>query len=154
MAMPTSAPASIDEYIAASPSAVRPILREIRRTISAAAPGAEELISYRMPAFRLHGIVVFFAAFKNHIGLYPPVSGDARLQKALAPYAGAKGNLKFPLDRPIPYALIKRITLLRVGQNLSRVPARETKGRGEGRTPPHTGIQRTARARYRTLRAV
>ncbi len=134
MAMRTSAPASIDEYIAASPSAVRPILREIRRTIRQAAPGAEELISYRMPAFRLHGILVYFAAFKNHIGLYPPVSGDARLLKAVAPYAGPKGNLRFPLDRPIPYALIKRIMLLRLRQNISRAPARETKGRGAGRT--------------------
>jgi uncharacterized protein YdhG (YjbR/CyaY superfamily) len=129
MAMHATAPTSIDEYIAASPSAVRPILKEIRRTISTAAPGAEELISYRMPAFRLHGILAYFAAFKNHIGLYPPVSGDARLEKALEPYAGPKGNLKFPLDRPIPYALIKRIVLLRVRQNLSRVHASETKGR-------------------------
>jgi len=147
--MSTSALASIDDYIAASPSAVRPILKEIRRTISTAAPEAEELISYRMPAFRLHGILVYFAAFKNHIGLYPPVSGDARLKKALAAYAGPKGNLKFPLDRPIPYALIKRIVLLRVRQNLARVPARETEGRGVGRTPPNTGMQRTARARRR-----
>ncbi|MEW6745183.1 MAG: DUF1801 domain-containing protein [Planctomycetota bacterium] len=130
--MPTSAPATIDEYIAASPPAVRPILKEIRRTISTAAPGAEELISYRMPAFRLHGILVYFAAFKSHIGLYPPVSGDQRLEKALAPYAGPKGNLKFPLDRPIPYALIKRVVLLRVRQNLSRA-----KGRGVGITPPN-----------------
>jgi uncharacterized protein YdhG (YjbR/CyaY superfamily) len=129
MAMRTTTHASIDEYIAASPSAVRPILKEIRRTISTAAPGAEELISYRMPAFKRHGILVYFAAFKNHIGLYPPVSGDARLEKALEPYAGPKGNLKFPLDRPIPCALIKRIVLLRVRQNLSRVHANETKGR-------------------------
>ena len=127
MAMRTSAPASIDEYIAASPAAVRPILKKIRRSIRTAAPGAEELISYRMPAFRLNGILVYFAAFKNHIGLYPPVSGDARLEKALAPYAGPKGNLKFPLDRAIPYALIRRIVLLRVRQNLSRLPARLTK---------------------------
>ena len=132
MAVRTSAPASIDAYIAASPSAVRPILKEIRRIISPAAPGAEYLISYRMPAFRLSGILVYYAAFKNHIGLYPPVSGDAGLEKALAPFAGPKGNLRFPLDRPIPYALIKRIVRLRVRQNLSRVPARETKGRGVG----------------------
>lgn len=142
--MSTSTPASIDEYIAASPSGVRAILEEIRRTIHAAAPGAEELISYRMPAFRLNGILVYFAAFKKHIGLYPPVSGDARLEKALAPFAGPKGNLKFPLDRPIPYALIKRIVILRVKQNLDRVPARKPKGRGAERTPK-TGMRRTHR---------
>ena len=80
-----------------------------------------------MPAFRLHGILVYFAAFKNHIGLYPPVSGDADLEKALRPYAGPKGNLKFPLDRPIPYDLIKRVVLLRVRQESARTAARRRK---------------------------
>ena len=115
---------SIDGYIAASPREVQPILKKIRMTIRAAAPEAQELLSYRMPAYRLHGILVYFAAFKNHIGLYPPVSGDARLEQALAPFAGPKGNLKFPLDRPIPYSLIKRVVLLRVKQDLSRAAAR------------------------------
>jgi uncharacterized protein YdhG (YjbR/CyaY superfamily) len=80
-----------------------------------------------MPAFRLHGILVYFAAFKSHIGLYPPVSGDAKLEKALLPYAGPKGNLKFPLDRPIPDALIKRVVLLRVKQATARAAARKRK---------------------------
>jgi uncharacterized protein YdhG (YjbR/CyaY superfamily) len=114
MATRTATPTSIDEYIAASAVNVRPILKKIRRTIRAVAPGAQEVISYRMPAFRLHGILVYFAAFKAHIGLFPPVSGDASLKKALFPYAGPKGNLKFPLDQPIPYALIKRVVLLRL----------------------------------------
>ena len=114
----------IDEYIATSPADVRPILRKIRATIRAAAPGAHEIISYRMPAFRMHGVLVYFAAFKAHIGLYPPISGDAGLKKALAPYAGPKGNLKFPLDRPIPYALIRRIVRLRVKQD--RLKAQRT----------------------------
>lgn len=149
MAMKTAAPASIDEYIAASPSAVRPILKAIRRTIRTAAPGAEELISYRMPAFRQHGIVLYFAAFKNHVGLYPPVSGDARLEKALAPYAGPKGNLRFPLDRPMPHALIKRIVLLRARQNRSRAAAKDTKRKQAGRTPRKSEAQRTARKRGR-----
>ena len=118
--MHTTAPKSIDAYIAAAPPAVRPILEKIRTTISAAAPASREVISYRMPAFRLHGILVYFAAFKAHIGLYPPISGDARLEKALSPYAGPKGSLKFPLDQPIPYALIRRVVLLRVKQDISR----------------------------------
>ena len=118
------APANIDEYIAAAPPAVRPILKEIRRVIRAAAPEAEELISYRMPAFRQHGILIYFAAFKSHIGVFPPVSGDAKLQKALEPYAGPKGNLKFPLDRSIPYALIRRIVQFKVKQNLARASAK------------------------------
>lgn len=135
MTKPRAAPGNIDEYIAASPPAVRPILKEIRRVIRTAAPESEELMSYRMPAFRLHGILVYFAAFKSHIGLYPPVSGDARLEKTLEPYAGPKGNLKFPLDRPIPYSLIKRIVLLRVRQNLARSAAKATKRSGARKTP-------------------
>ena len=124
MAMPVAAPKSIDDYIAAAPPDVRPILEKIRLIISAAAPGAQEVISYRMPAFRLHGILVYFAAFKAHIGLFPPVSGDASLKRALAPYAGPKGNLRFPFDQPIPYPLIKRIVLLRVKQDRARAAAK------------------------------
>jgi uncharacterized protein YdhG (YjbR/CyaY superfamily) len=77
-----------------------------------------------MPAFRLNGILVYFAGFKNHIGLYPPVSGDAKLEKALSSYAGSKGNLKFPLDQPIPYDLIERIVHLRVKQDGARATAK------------------------------
>jgi len=134
-------PANIDDYIAASAPAAQPILREIRRLIRAAAPEAEELISYRMPAFRQHGILVYFAAFKNHIGLFPPVRGDAQLQKALAPYSGPKGNLKFPLDKPIPYALIKRVVLLRVKQDLERAAAKTAKPRRSRKTPPKRASQ-------------
>lgn len=123
MALRAAAPANIDEYIAASRSDIQPILEKIRRIISTAAPGAREVISYRMPAFRLHGILVYFAGFKNHIGLFPPVSGDAGLERALAPYAGPKGNLRFPLDQPIPYGLIKKIVLLRVKQDQARAAA-------------------------------
>jgi uncharacterized protein YdhG (YjbR/CyaY superfamily) len=130
MAIRTTAPKSIDEYIAGCPAEVQPALTRIRLTIRAAAPGATELISYRMPAFRLRGMLVYFAAFKAHIGLYPPVSGDASLEKALSPYAGPKGNLKFPLHQPIPYALIKRIVLLRVKQDRARAAASATKRRG------------------------
>ena len=85
------------------------------------------MISYRMPAFTLDGVIVFFAAFQKHIGLYPPVRNDARLEKAIAPYAGEKGNLRFPFDRPIPYGLIERIVKLRVRQNLAKVAARRKK---------------------------
>jgi uncharacterized protein YdhG (YjbR/CyaY superfamily) len=80
-----------------------------------------------MPAFKLHGILVYFAAFKDHIGVYPPISGDEKLEKELAPFKGPKGNLKFPLDEPIPYALIRRAVLLRVKQDRARAPSRGTK---------------------------
>jgi uncharacterized protein YdhG (YjbR/CyaY superfamily) len=100
---------TIDEYIERCTPEVQAILRRVRATIARAAPGATETISYRMPAFRRDRILVYFAAFTHHIGLYPPVKGDAALENAVAPYAGEKGNLRFPLDRKIPYGLIARI---------------------------------------------
>lgn len=107
---------TIDEYIERCAPDVRPILRRIRSTITKAAPDATETISYGIPAFRLRRIVVYFAAFKNHIGLYPPAKGHAAIEKAAAPYAGEKGNLRFPLDRRIPYGLIARIAKFRARQ--------------------------------------
>lgn len=112
----TKVPASIDDYIAAQPARVQKVLRRIRQVARDNAPEAEELISYRMPAFRQGGILVYFAAFSSHIGLYPPVRGDAKLEAAVAPYAGEKGNLRFPLDERIPYGLIGRIVKFRVRQ--------------------------------------
>ena len=116
-------PKTIDEYISAFSPEVRAILRRIRQVVRSAAPDAQEAISYRIPAFKLNGVLVYFAAFKKHIGFYPPIRGDSRLEKALSPYAGEKGNLRFPLDQPIPYALIERITKLRVKQNLAKTQA-------------------------------
>jgi uncharacterized protein YdhG (YjbR/CyaY superfamily) len=120
---------SIDEYIAAFPSEVQAILEKVRSTIRGAAPDAQEVISYRIPAFKQNGILVYFAAFKQHIGLYPPVSGDAGIEQEIAPYAGEKGNLKFPLDQPIPYDLIERIVKLRVKQDSAKAAARRKKKR-------------------------
>ena len=118
---------TIDAYIAQFPSDVQAVLQRVRETIRSAAPDAEELISYQMPAFRQHGILVYFAAWKQHIGLYPPISGDPALEKAVAKYAGPKGNLQFPLDKPIPYALIKRIAKLRVRQDQEKAAAKKAK---------------------------
>src|SRR5262245_17458530 len=147
MAKTLSVQATIDDYIAAAAPAARPILKEIRRIVRATAPEAEELISYRMPAFKQHGILVYFAAFKHHIGIFPPVSGDARLEQTLEPYAGPKGNLRFPIDRPIPYALIRRIVKLRLKQNLARASANSTKKSRSGRKPPNKPMQRAASGR-------
>jgi uncharacterized protein YdhG (YjbR/CyaY superfamily) len=123
--MPTvrAAPKSIDKYIASFSPEVQAILEKIRLTIRNAAPDAQETISYNMPTFALEGALVHFAAFKKHIGFFPPVRGDARLEKAASPYAGEKGNLRFPLDQPIPYGLIKRLVKLRVKQNSSKARA-------------------------------
>src|SRR6266480_5506354 len=120
-------PKDIDTYISQFPADVQAILRKVRQTISQAAPDAKETISYQMPAFKQHGILLYFAAWKEHIGLYPPISGDKALEKAVARYAGPKGNLQFPLDEPIPYALIERIVKLRVKQDLAKSAARRKK---------------------------
>jgi uncharacterized protein YdhG (YjbR/CyaY superfamily) len=129
MATDQARPQSIDEYIAAFSPEVRTILERIRLAIAKAAPEAQESISYRIPTFTLSGALVYFAAFKKHIGFYPPVRGDAGLEKAVAPYAGDKGNLRFLLDQPIPYGLIERIVRLRVKQNLAQAAARSKKRR-------------------------
>jgi uncharacterized protein YdhG (YjbR/CyaY superfamily) len=115
-----AAPTTVDEYIAPFPPEVQRILQRVRQVVREAAPEAREVISYRMPALRQGGILVYFAAFKRHIGLYPPVRGDAALEEAIAPYAGEKGNLRFPFDEPIPYDLIARIAALRLKQVLAK----------------------------------
>jgi uncharacterized protein YdhG (YjbR/CyaY superfamily) len=104
----------IDEYVAQAPSATRPILKRIRAIVREEAPGAEEKISYRMPALFQGGAIIYFAPFKHHIGIFPPVEGDAALEKALAKYQGEKGNLRFPLDQPMPYPLIRRVVRARL----------------------------------------
>lgn len=120
MATGRAKPKSIDQFVAGFSPEVRAILQRIRATIHKVAPEAQETISYQIPAFTLNGSLVYFAAFKNHIGFYPPISGDARLEKAISPYAGEKGNLRFPLDQPLPYRLIERIVKLRVQQNSAK----------------------------------
>jgi len=129
MATRQATPSTIDEYIAGFSTEVRAILQKIRRTVAKAAPGAQETISYRIPSFTLNGMLVHFAAFKAHIGFYPPVRGDAKLVEAVARYAGEKGNLRFPLDEPIPYDLIERIVQHRVKQNRAKAAAKPGKKR-------------------------
>lgn len=102
---------TIDDYLASLSHDSRVILEEIRRVVKANVPAAIETIGYQMPAFKLSKLFIYFAAFRNHIGIYPPVKGDSNLQKELLPYRGEKGNLKFPLDEPIPYDLIGRVAV-------------------------------------------
>ena len=111
------APTTIDAYLAAFPADVQAILQQIRQLIHDAAPEATEAISYGMPTFKLHGNLVHFAAFKNHIGFYPVPSGMAAFQEELAAYKQGKGSVQFPLDQPMPYDLIRRIVQFRVEEN-------------------------------------
>jgi len=109
---------TIDEYINTFPEDVQVILEQIRQTIREAAPGAVETISYRMPAFTLNGrILVYFAAWKNHIGFYPTPSAMEAFGKELSRYKRAKGSIQFPLDEPVPLDLIAGIVTYRVKEN-------------------------------------
>jgi len=116
---------TIDEYIAQSRPELQAILRKLRKTIAAAAPGASEKIAYQMPTFFLHGNLVHFAAFRHHIGFYPAPSGVTSFESELTPYKRAKGSIQFPLDRGIPYDLVRRIVEFRVGENLAKEAARK-----------------------------
>ncbi|MFZ5856374.1 MAG: iron chaperone [Chloroflexota bacterium] len=116
---------TIDEYIATFSADVQAILQKIRETIRKAAPEATEAISYQMPTFKLNGNLVHFAAFKSHIGFYPIPSGIEKFKKELAPYPQGKGSVQFPLDRPIPYALITKIVKFRVKENFEKAKGKK-----------------------------
>ena len=118
--MDTKKPANIDEYIGTFPNDVQEILEKIRATIQKAAPDAKEKISYSMPAFEQNGIVVYFAAFKNHIGLYALPSGHETFKEELSKYKSGKGSVQFPLDQPMPFDLIAKIVKFRVKENLEK----------------------------------
>ncbi|HMI67833.1 MAG TPA: DUF1801 domain-containing protein [Cyclobacteriaceae bacterium] len=110
-------PESMDDYVALHPKAVQEMLQKLRATIRKAAPGAEEVIKYGMPTFVLKGNLVFFSAYKNHIGFYPRVQA---FKKELSAYEGGKGTIQFPLGKPLPLALIGKMVKFRVQQNLER----------------------------------
>ena len=122
----TTAPKSIDEYIANFPGEIQEMLAALRATIREAAPKAEEAISYQMPTFRLHGNLVHFAAHKNHIGFYPTSSGIEKFKKELSVYVGAKGSVKFPIDKPLPLDLVSKIVSYRVRENLEKAKTKST----------------------------
>ncbi|MEP6594927.1 MAG: DUF1801 domain-containing protein, partial [Ginsengibacter sp.] len=112
----------IDEYIAGFPKNVQKILEQIRATIKKAAPGVEETISYAIPAFTLNGsYLVYFAGYKNHIGIYPAPRGNEAFKKELSVYKGGKGTVQFPLDKPMPLSLIAKIVKFKAKQSLEKV---------------------------------
>ena len=118
------APQTIDAYIAGFPEDVQAILQQVRRTIHEAAPEATEAISYQMPTFKLNGNLVHFGAFKNHIGFYPVPSGMAAFEEELAAYKQGKGSVQFPLNKPMPLDLIRRIVEFRVQESKAAKAAR------------------------------
>jgi uncharacterized protein YdhG (YjbR/CyaY superfamily) len=130
---PSAVPKTHDEYLASVPSDMRAALQSLRKTIRSAAPDAEEVISYRMPAFRHHGILVYYAAFRDHCSLF--VGGETRgtFAAELKPFAGGKGTIQFTPQRPLPASLVRRIVKERVAVNEARVAARRARGARRGK---------------------
>ena len=118
---------SIDEYILKFPPEIQVILERLRKVIKESAPDAKEKISYQMPTFVLHGNLVHFAAFKNHIGFYPTPSGINAFKHELSSYKGAKGSVQFPIEKPLPYQLIREIVKFRVAENMEQAELKRKK---------------------------
>jgi uncharacterized protein YdhG (YjbR/CyaY superfamily) len=136
--MATAGEQAVDAYIAAAPKAVQPMLRELRQAIKSAAPKAEEKLSYRMPFYAYHGRLIYFAAHKTHVGMYPIIGREKDLYaKELKPYMAAKATLQFPIGQPIPIALVKKVVRERAKEN-------EANARGK---PPATKSQLKHRRR-------
>jgi uncharacterized protein YdhG (YjbR/CyaY superfamily) len=128
MKMSPNTPRDIDEYIDGLPSDVQEKLEKIRMTIKKAAPDAEETISYKMPTFNLNGkYLIYFAAYKKHIALYPAPIGIKEFKAEISPYESGKGTLQFPLDKPIPFRLIRKIVKYRVKENMATAAAKGKK---------------------------
>lgn len=121
------APESIDQYIAPYPENIRQKLEQMRETIRRAAPDAEEYIGYGMPAFKQQGSLVYFAAFKNHVGFYPASSGVRAFEKELQGYETSKGAIRFPYDKTLPLELVAEITRFRVAENLEKAANKRKK---------------------------
>jgi uncharacterized protein YdhG (YjbR/CyaY superfamily) len=120
-------PQTIDEYIAAFPENIQEKLNQLRQVIQAASPEAQETINYAMPTFKLHGNLVHFAAYKNHIGFYPTPTGIEHFSERLAVYKGAKGSVQFPHDQPMPFDLIREIVLYRVEEITKAAKSKQKK---------------------------
>jgi uncharacterized protein YdhG (YjbR/CyaY superfamily) len=118
---------NVDEYIDGFPTETQKLLELLRSTISKAAPKAEEGISYQMPAYKYHGVLVYFAGYKNHIGFYPGAGGVESFKKEISVYKWAKGSVQFPIDEPIPVKLVTKIVKFRVKQNLEKAAAKPKK---------------------------
>ncbi|HEU5167072.1 MAG TPA: DUF1801 domain-containing protein [Chitinophagaceae bacterium] len=122
----TELPKNVDEYIAAQPKDVQTNLNKLRTTIKSVAPDAEEVISYQMPGYRQNGMVVFFAGYKNHIGFYPTASGIENFKDEIAKYKWSKGAIQFPLGKPLPLPLIKKIVRFKLKENEAKAALKKS----------------------------
>jgi uncharacterized protein YdhG (YjbR/CyaY superfamily) len=125
--------ANVDDYISTFPKEIQKLLKQLRAVIKKSAPGAEEYIGYGMPAYKFHGPLVYFNAYKSHIGFYPAPRGIEKFKKELSKYKGSKGTVQFPLDKPLPLSLISRIVAFRKNENLQnfKLKAKNKKAKKE-----------------------
>jgi uncharacterized protein YdhG (YjbR/CyaY superfamily) len=145
--MATAGKQAVDAYIAAAPKAVQPMLRELRQAIKSAAPKAQEAISYRMPYYAYHGRLIYFAAHKNHVGMYPIIGREKDLYaKELQPYLAKRATLQFPIGQPLPIGLVKKVVKERAKENEARATPKPA-ARGTKKNPPQT--RRRARGQDR-----
>ena len=133
---------AVTEYISGFPADVQAKLERLRATIRAAAPEAEEKISYQMPTYALEGNLVHFAAYKKHIGFYPTPSGIEKFKEKISTYKSSKGSVQFALDEPIPYELVREIVTFRVKENLEKAEAKRSKKSRKAGKQPSKGTER------------
>jgi uncharacterized protein YdhG (YjbR/CyaY superfamily) len=124
-------PKTVDAYISGLPPEIQALLQQVREAIHTAAPAAVEVISYRMPAVRMNGILVYFAGYKNHIGFYPTASGMAAFKKELTSYKTGRGSVQFPVDEPLPVELIEQIVRYRVEEDRMKQDMKRRKSQAE-----------------------
>ncbi|HRG92094.1 MAG TPA: DUF1801 domain-containing protein [Chitinophagaceae bacterium] len=136
MSTPMTKAASVDEYIRRFPPATQTLLKQIRKTIRAAAPGAEEIISYGIAGYKQQGMLIFFAGFANHVSVYPAPRSAPSFKKELDHYKGGKGTVQFPLNEPLPLDLIKRIVKYRLAENEEKMLAKKKKPVAKKKTAP------------------
>lgn len=132
-AIKITAAKNTDDYIRQFPEKQQAALEQIRKAIKAAAPVAEEVISYQMPAYKQNGMLVYFAGYENHVGFYPTPSGIEAFKKELAVYKGAKGSVQFPIDKPLPLGLIKKIVQFRIKENAENVKLKPAAKKGKSK---------------------
>ncbi len=141
--MATAGEQAVDAYISAAPKTIQPMLRRLRQAIKSAAPKAEEKLSYRMPFYAYHGRLIYFAAHKNHVGMYPIIGREKGLYaKELKPYLAEVATLQFPVGKPLPIALVKKVVRERAKQNEAKAGAKPsarqtTKSPTKKRRPTH-----------------
>ena len=132
-AIKITAAKNTDDYIRQFPEKQQAALEQIRKAIKAAAPTAAEVISYQMPAYQLNGMLVYFAGYENHVGFYPTPSGIEAFKKELAVYKGAKGSVQFPIDKPLPLGLIKKIVQFRIKENAGNIKLKPAAKKGKSK---------------------